>query len=89
MKLHTLGPNCVEAIAAPGKFYLYSYNTCVGFADFSSKLEDGTSQATLAITEKKWSNTTSRHIKQWCDYHNFDVALAEKKPQSYFDSLTN
>ena len=83
MKLHTLGPNCVEAIAAPGKFYLYSYNTCVGFADFSPNTP------TLAITNKKWSNTTSRHIKQWCDYHNFDVALAEKKPQSYFDSLTN
>lgn len=34
------------------------------------------------ITDQKYSNTTTKHIRSWCPFRD-----AEKKPQAFFDEL--
>jgi hypothetical protein len=36
-------------------------------------------------TEKRWSNTTSRHINQWLK--SYGIMGAIEKPQEFFDGL--
>jgi UTP-glucose-1-phosphate uridylyltransferase len=37
-------------------------------------------------TDKHWSPTTSKHINQWLKQWS-DTAMAESRPQEWFDSL--
>lgn len=81
MNLKPLAANMTELELAGGVKVLFSYRTPVAAVVFI----DGMAQAVK--TEKRWSNTTSRHINKWAkDFpaflNNWDV-----KPQEYFDNL--
>ncbi len=52
---------------------LFSYRTPVAMSD---------SAGLCFITEKKWSNTTSRHINEW-----LQGRPARKEKQEFFDGL--
>jgi len=39
-------------------------------------------------TDKKWSNTTTRHIKQWLRKHP-EIVEIRQQPQEYFDNLVS
>ena len=70
MKLKQLGSNQTELVLNDGTQVLFSYETPVAC------WIDGQ----FYRTDKKWSQTTSRHINKWahCPIH---------KPQSFFDVL--
>jgi hypothetical protein len=72
MKLNTIAANQNEIVKDNGNVVFFSYNTPVA-ALIGGK---------FYRTDKKWSNTTSRHINNW-----LDGVAAEVKPQSYFDGL--
>ena len=38
-------------------------------------------------TEKKWSNTTTRHINKWAPTLGYSSKDYQTKPQEYFDNL--
>lgn len=57
---------------------LFSYRTPVAVI-----LNDGTSYK----TEKKWSQTTTRHINSWFSMQGTDVEAPTEKPQEFFDGL--
>jgi outer membrane lipoprotein-sorting protein len=57
---------------------LVSYETKVALFDPSTK--------TVFKTSKKWSNTTSKQIKQFVDH--VGASVVEVKDQSFFDGLT-
>ena len=71
MKLTPIQSNMTELTLNNGVQVLFSYQTPVAC------WIDGQ----FYKTEKKWSNTTTRHINKWTD-------CAVTKPQSYFDELT-
>ena len=76
MKLNPLGPNQNEVILPNGVTILFSYQTPVaaqvpGLGFF--------------VTEKKWSNTTTRHVKAWLVRHG--ASQAEKVAQSRLDTF--
>lgn len=70
MKLKSLQANMTELTLNDGTQVLFSYETPV------ASWKDGQ----FYKTDKKWSNTTTRHINKWTD-------CAILKPQSYFDDL--
>ena len=70
MKLNPIQANLTEITLHNGKKILFSYSTPV------ASWEDGQ----FYKTEKKWSNTTTRHINKWAH-------CAVSKPQEYFDNL--
>lgn len=70
MKLKSLQANMTELILNDGTQVLFSYETPV------ASWKDGQ----FYKTDKKWSNTTTKHINKWTD-------CAILKPQSYFDDL--
>lgn len=83
MKLLPLKTNMTELELNDGTKILFSYKTPVA----AVLLIDGLAQAVK--TDKKWSNTTSRHINQWAKefphfLNNFDV-----RPQEFFDNLVS
>lgn len=65
--------NNMNEVEVLGMKVLFSYKTPVAVIDQTGK---------AFKTEKKWSNTTSRHINQW-----LEGVEATLKPQEYFDSL--
>lgn len=71
MKLKPIQSNMTELTLNDGTQVLFSYQAPVAC------WKDGE----FFKTEKKWSNTTTRHINKW-------THLATAKPQSYFDELT-
>ena len=71
MKLSPIASNMTQITLNDGTQVLFSYQTPVAC------WIDGQ----FYKTEKKWSNTTTRHINKWTD-------CAVTKPQSYFDNLT-
>jgi len=71
MKLTPIQSNMTELTLNNGTQVLFSYQTPVAC------WIDGQ----FYKTEKKWSNTTTRHINKWAH-------CAVTKPQSYFDELT-
>ena len=71
MKLKPIQSNMTELTLNDGTQVLFSYQTPVAY------WKDGE----FFKTDKKWSNTTTRHINKW-------THLATAKPQSYFDELT-
>ena len=44
-------------------------------------------EITTYITDKKWSNTTSRHITQWLAMHPETDGVRNYKAQEFFDNL--
>ena len=70
MKLKQLGSNQTELVLNDGTQVLFSYETPVAC------WIDGQ----FYRTDKKWSQTTSRHINKWAH-------CALSKPQSFFDVL--
>jgi hypothetical protein len=77
----TIGPNQFVHIDSDGDEVFYSYNTPVG-AFLKGRFYQ---------TDKQWSATTSRHIKNYFDgcieRHNFAGINPERKPQEFFDAL--
>jgi len=78
MKLKQLGSNQTELVLNDGSRILFSYETPVAHYKASEFLYK---------TSKKWSNTTTRHIKNWDIAIWSDLSYTEK-PQTYFDNLT-
>ena len=70
MKLKQLGSNQTELVLNDGTQVLFSYETPVAC------WIDGQ----FYRTDRKWSQTTSRHINKWAH-------CAVSKPQSFFDEL--
>ena len=70
MKYNPIQANMAEITLHNGIKVLFSYCTPV------ATWENGQ----FFKTEKKWSNTTTRHINKWAH-------CAITKPQSYFDNL--
>jgi len=70
MKLSNIANNMTTITLQDGTQVLFSYATPV------ATWKDGQ----FYKTDKKWSNTTTRHINKW-------THLATLKPQSYFDNL--
>ena len=73
MKLINLGSNKTQVTFPSGLVVFFSYNTPV-----AANLAEGG----FIRTNKKWSNTTSKHITQW-----LDGAKAELVDQTVLDSL--
>jgi len=79
MELNPIRQNVTE-LEMDGMTILFSYKTPVAVCITN---EDGRHLVNYT-TEKKWSNTTSRHISQW-----LGEAVATKNPQEYFDNLVS
>jgi hypothetical protein len=71
MKIKPIQSNMTELTLNNGTQVLFSYQTPVAC------WIDGQ----FFKTDKKWSNTTTRHINKWSH-------LAIAKPQTFFDELT-
>jgi hypothetical protein len=71
MKIKPIQSNMTELTLNDGTQVLFSYQTPVAC------WKDGQ----FYKTDKKWSNTTTRHINKWSH-------LAIAKPQTFFDELT-
>ena len=72
MKLKQIGSNQTQLTLDDGTEVFFSYETPV-----ACKLNYD-----YFRTDKKWSQTTSRHVNKWLDGVN-----ALHKPQSFFDAL--
>jgi hypothetical protein len=70
MRIKPIASNMTELVLNDGTQVLFSYQTPV------ASWKDGQ----FFKTERKWSNTTTRHINKWAD-------CAISKPQEYFDNL--
>jgi hypothetical protein len=73
MKIKPIAPNHSEVEISPALTVFFSYQTPV------AALKNGI----YYRTEKRHSNTTTRHLNKWLDGVN-----AEIMPQAWFDSLT-
>jgi hypothetical protein len=71
MKLKPIASNMTE-LEVKGAHVLFSYSTPVACSSVGKYYK----------TEKKWSNTTTRHINKWLDGVNAEVV-----PQEFFDNL--
>lgn len=78
MKLNPIANNMNEIILGDGSRILFSYQTPVAHYKPSEF---------LYRTDKKWSNTTTRHINKW-DIAKWSDIPYTTKPQAYFDELT-
>ena len=76
MNLNPIAANMTE-VTTDGMTILFSYRTPVACIKGIEAFK----------TEKKWSNTTTRHISKWLGLHP-EVWGAQFKPQEYFDGLT-
>ncbi len=80
MNLKPIASNMTEVNYKNGSI-LFSYETPVAFQKIEGNL------VSFYQTEKKWSATTTRHIKKWLA--SFGNPGAQFKPQEYFDNLLN
>lgn len=78
MKLLKIGKNMTELQYMDGVIVLYSYQTPV--AAFIPHNKIGFTH--FYVTSRKFSRTTSKHIKKW-----LGPVIYEEKPQEFFDSL--
>ena len=76
MKVKSIAANQTEIELRNGDLILVSYETPV--AVFQSGLG-------VVKTSKSWSQTTSKHITQFCKRHN--LTLQGERDQEFFDSL--
>jgi len=77
MKLNPIASNMTELELNDGSRVLFSYATPVAHYKPSEF---------LYRTDKKWSNTTSRHIRKW-DIAKWSDVPYTNQPQEYFDNL--
>lgn len=61
MKIEKVGSQNVVYVTAGDRQFCVSYNTPVGYVDFTDNV--------VYITDKKWSNTTSKHLNRWRSQH--------------------
>jgi hypothetical protein len=71
MHLKSIQSNMTELTLSNGTQVLFSYQTPVACWI----------EGQFYKTDKKWSNTTTRHINKW-------THCAVAKPQEYFDNIT-
>jgi hypothetical protein len=82
MNLNPIAANMNEVQFPGGLTVLFSYKTPV-----ACRWSNGIEQ-TVYKTEKKWSNTTTRHINKWIVLtDNWTDRKIVEKPQEYFDHL--
>lgn len=74
-RVQSLGANRTQITLTNGDLILVSYKTPV------AALISGQG---YVKTEQRWSNTTSKHIGQFCDGTAKDVPT---RPQEFFDTL--
>ena len=87
MTVKNIASNMTEISLEDGTLVLVSYETPVAARIFSLAAEnDG---CALARTNKKWSQTTTRHINKWLrDTFSAERAKrAKEMPQEFFDTL--
>ena len=77
MRIKPIASNMTELSLNDGTLVLFSYQTPVASFDRHG----------VSITNKKWSNTTTRHINKWLKLSGLSVYTS--KDQSYFDNLVN
>ena len=80
MNLNPIKANMTELDLGNGTKVLFSYRTPV-----AARVDNGYGSGTWYQTEKKWSNTTTRHINKWMGEHS--VFGMRFKPQEFFDNL--
>lgn len=81
MNLTPIAANMTEVTLDRGLTVLFSYKTPVACV-----WTNGMGSRVLIKTDKRWSNTTTRHINKWSS--NWVLSEPVKtKPQEYFDSL--
>jgi len=73
MKLKPIATNQTEIIYSHGLRLFFSYETPVACQMPSGRYH---------VTDKKWSQTTTRHINKW-----LNGATAEEMPQLFFDGI--
>ena len=82
MNLIPIKANMTEVDLGNGKTVLFSYKTPVAYAVTTDN------EQIIYKTEKKWSNTTTRHINQWIVLKDvWAVRKIIEKSQEYFDNL--
>ena len=77
MNLNPIKANMTE-LSTENMTVLFSYKTPVAVM-----IDEGLGYV-FYRTNKRWSNTTSRHINQWLGTYG---KVASEKPQEYFDNL--
>ena len=80
MKLNPIGANKTELHLSNGTIVLFSYKTPV--AAFAPDTAGG-----WLRTEKRYSNTTSKHITQWLDSQGVPSGRVTIVPQEHIDAL--
>jgi hypothetical protein len=83
MNLNPIKANMTELDLCNGTKVLFSYRTPVA-VHISELSESGTRNWHQYKTDKRWSNTTQRHINAW----NPMGGAYGIRPQEYFDNLT-
>lgn len=73
LTIKPIGSNMTE-LHFSGGVVLFSYQTPVAYKD---------RLGTFYHTNKKWSNTTTRHINKWLN----TTVLSAPMPQEFFDNL--
>jgi hypothetical protein len=84
VNLKPIKANMTELVLNNGKEgirVLFSYSTPVAAVIFINGL------AQAIKTEKKWSNTTTRHINEWAKDFPAYLNNWDTKPQEFFDNL--
>ena len=79
MTLNPIAANMTEIEMSGGLTVLFSYKTLVACRWTNGSVYE------FYQTDKKWSKTTSRHIKKWLAFYG--EPGAQIKPQEYFDNL--
>lgn len=81
MRLHSFKKNMTEVVQGnPETTTLFSYKTPVA-AHIEGK--------GVYITSEHYSTTTTRHINEWCAWHNFRKERAEIVTPEFFETLSN
>lgn len=76
MKVKSIKANQTEIHLSNGNVVFVSYETPVAF------FESGKG---VVKTGTKWSQTTTKHISEFC--HRHGLTLRGERPQEYFDTL--
>ena len=80
LTIKPIGSNMTE-LHFSGGVVLFSYQTPVALKVLNHKTK---ALDFIYKTDKKWSNTTTKHINKW-----FGTWFPEAKPQSFFDDLVS
>lgn len=78
MKIKQLKSNMTELTIADGTQVLFSYETPVASYQYASGLKK---------TDKKWSQTTTKHVNQWIQDMGYNPKDIPSVDQDYFTNL--